>query len=398
MMDLAAKDIRHGPRRFIFTCLGIGLLLMVVMSMGGIYRGLVDDATLIVHKTGAEVWVVQKDTNGPFAEDSRIPEDLKHTLRVLPGVEDTGAMSYQTIQIDWKGKPKRLFVIGYDQNLGLGGPPEIIAGRPILRRHYDMVANVKSGLKIGEVLTLGQDDYTVVGLTGNVVSPSGDPVIYLTLADAQKVQFQKNNEAIRNERERLKDAVADLLPQGVDEGKVADALANDTHIVNTVVLKVRKGYPVKDVIASVERWKHYRAFTVPEQETILTMGMVAKAKMQLGLFRIILLIVSMAIINLVIYTQTMDKMREIATLKLIGASDWTIVRLIVEQSLLLGFFAYWIGYVLINLTYKYFPRRVVLVPSDLKTLFVIVMFICVMASFAGVRSALKVDPAQALGG
>jgi len=94
----------------------------------------------------------------------------------------------------------------------------------------------------------------------------------------------------------------------------------------------------------------------------------------------------------------MDKMREIATLKLIGASDWTIVRLIVEQSLLLGFFAYWIGYVLINLTYSYFPRRVVLVPFDLQSLFVIVMFICVMASFTGVRSALKVDPGHALGG
>ncbi len=398
MMDLAVKDISHRPRRFIFTCLGIGLLLMVVMSMGGIYRGLVDDATLMVEKTGGDVWVVQKDTNGPFAEDSRIPEDLKHTLRVLPGVEDTGAMSFQTIQMDWKGKPKRLFVIGYDQNLGLGGPPDIVAGRPILRRHYEMVANVKSGLKIGDTLTLGQDDYTVVGLTGNIVSPSGDPVIYLTLADAQKVQFQKNNEAIRNERERLKEQVAALLPENVDEGKVADALANDTHIVNTVVLKVRKGYPVKDVVSAVEKWKHYRAFTVPEQENILTMGMVAKAKMQLGLFRIILLIVSMAIINLVIYTQTMDKMREIATLKLIGASDWTIVRLIVEQSLLLGFFAYWIGYLLINLTYSYFPRRVVLVPFDLKSLFVMVMFICVMASFTGVRSALKVDPAHALGG
>jgi len=398
MMDLAVKDIKHGPRRFIFTCLGIGLLLMVVMSMSGIYRGLVDDATLILEKTGGDIWVVQKDTNGPFAEDSRIPEDLKHTLRVLPGVEDTGAMSFQTIQMDWKGKPKRLFVVGYDSNLGLGGPPEIVAGRPLLRRHFEMVANVKSGLKIGDILTLGQDDYKVVGLTGNIVSPSGDPVVYLTLADAQKVQFQKNNEAIRNERERLKEQVAALLPENVDEGKVADALANDTHIVNTVVLKVREGYAVKDVVSTVEKWKHFRAFTVPEQETILTMGMVAKAKMQLGLFRIILLIVSMAIINLVIYTQTMDKMREIATLKLIGASNWTIVRLIVEQSLLLGFFAYWIGYLLINLTYSYFPRRVILVPFDLQSLFVIVMFICVMASFTGVRSALKVDPAHALGG
>jgi putative ABC transport system permease protein len=398
MMDLAIKDIRHRPRRFILTCIGIGMLLMVVMAMGGIYRGLVDDATLMVEKTGADVWVVQKDTNGPIAESSRIPEDLKHTLRALPGVEDTGALSYQTVQIDWKSNPKRLFVIGYDKNLGLGGPSDIIAGRPILKRHFETVASVKSGLKIGEVLSLGQDDYTVVGLTRSMVSPSGDPVIYLTLADAQKVQFQKNNEAIRNERERLKEQVAAILPENVDEGRIAGALANDTHIVNTVVLKVKKGYPVKDVVSSIENWKHYRAFTVAEQENILTMGMIEKSKKQLGLFRIILLIVSMAIINLVIYTQTLDKIREIATLKLIGAPDWAIVRLIVEQSLLLGFFAYWIGYLLISLTYAYFPRRILLVTLDMKMLFVVVMFICVMASFTGVRSALKVDPGNALGG
>lgn len=398
MMDLAVRDIRHRPRRFILTCIGIGMLLMVVMAMGGIYRGLVDDATLMVKKTGADVWVVQKDTNGPIAEDSRLPEGLKHTLRVLPGVVDTGAMSFQTIQINWKGKPKRLFVIGYDKNLGLGGPADIVAGMPIRKRHYETVASVKSGLKIGEVLTLGQDDYTVAGLTGSMVSPSGDPVIYLTLADAQKVQFQKNNEAIRNDRARLEARLAAILPENSDTDGMASALASDTHIVNTVVLKVRKGYPVKDVIASVQGWKHYRAITVAEQENILTMGMIEKSKKQLGLFRIILLIVSMAIINLVIYTQTLDKIREIATLKLIGAPDWTIVRLIVEQSLLLGFFAYWIGYLLINLTYRYFPRRIFLVSMDMKVLFVVVMFICVAASFTGVRSALKVDPGHALGG
>jgi putative ABC transport system permease protein len=398
MMDLALKDIGYRPRRFILTCIGIGMLLMVVMAMGGIYQGLVDDATLMVEKTGADVWVVQKDTNGPIAESSRIPEDLKHTLSVLPGVVDTGALSYQTVQIDWKGDPKRLFVIGYDMNLGLGGPPDIVAGTPIRKRHYETVASVKSGLKIGEVLSLGQDDYTVVGLTGSMVSPSGDPVIYLTLADAQKVQFQKNNEAIRNERARLKGKIAAILPETSNTDGMANALAGDTHIVNTIVLKVRNGYPIKDVITASQGWKHYRAFTVAEQENILTMGMIEKSKKQLGLFRIILLIVSMAIINLVIYTQTLDKIREIATLKLIGAPDWTIVKLIVEQSLLLGFFAYWIGYLLINLTYRYFPRRILLVPFDMKALFVVVMFICIMASFTGVRSALKVDPGQALGG
>ena len=44
-MNLALKDIRHNFGRFALTAIGIGLLLMLVMGMGGIYRGLVDDAT-----------------------------------------------------------------------------------------------------------------------------------------------------------------------------------------------------------------------------------------------------------------------------------------------------------------------------------------------------------------
>ena len=81
-MNLATKDIGHNLGRFSLTALGIGLLLMIVMGMGGIYRGLVQEATLIVDRVGADIWIVQKDTRGPFAEMSRIPRDLED--RVLP--------------------------------------------------------------------------------------------------------------------------------------------------------------------------------------------------------------------------------------------------------------------------------------------------------------------------
>ena len=39
-MNLAVRDIRHNLGRFALTTAGIGLLLMIVMGMGGIYRGL----------------------------------------------------------------------------------------------------------------------------------------------------------------------------------------------------------------------------------------------------------------------------------------------------------------------------------------------------------------------
>ena len=52
-MNLALKDIRHNVGRFVLTTFGISLLLMLVMGMGGIYRGLVQEATLLLDRVGA---------------------------------------------------------------------------------------------------------------------------------------------------------------------------------------------------------------------------------------------------------------------------------------------------------------------------------------------------------
>jgi putative ABC transport system permease protein len=70
-MNLAAKDIRHNLGRFVLTAVGIGLLLMIVLGMSGIYRGMIDDALVVVDRIGADLWVVQRGTRGPFAEISR---------------------------------------------------------------------------------------------------------------------------------------------------------------------------------------------------------------------------------------------------------------------------------------------------------------------------------------
>ncbi len=59
-------------------------------------------------------------------------------------------------------------------------------------------------MEIGEKIRLGLHEYTVVGITGKVVSSSGDPAAFVTLADAQEIQFKKDNDAIRNDRERIR--------------------------------------------------------------------------------------------------------------------------------------------------------------------------------------------------
>lgn len=112
----------------------------------------------------------------------------------------------------------------------------------------------------------------------------------------------------------------------------------------------------------------------------------------------ILLIVSSVIISLIIYTMTMGKMKEIAILKLIGASNMIITKMIAQQSLLLGAIAFAGGALFANLSANHFPKTVILIPTDALNLFLVIMIISFLASLSGIRSALRIDPASAIGG
>ena len=111
-MNLAALDIRHNAGRFALTAVGIGLLLMTVMGMSGIYRGMIEDALLVVDRIGADLWVVQRGTRGPFAEISRVPANLEYRLLAVPGVVSARAFVSHNVQRERQGKPLRMNVMG----------------------------------------------------------------------------------------------------------------------------------------------------------------------------------------------------------------------------------------------------------------------------------------------
>jgi len=377
-MNLALRDIRHNLGRFLLTCVGLSLLLGVVMSMIGIYRGLVAEALTIARTPAVDLWVVEADTRGPFAEASRIPGDTREAVARIHGVVAAGAINYQSVETEHAGRKLRFFLVGYE--LGRpGGPGNIVEGRPIVRSRFELVADRGTGLKLGEHIRLGRNLFHVVGLTSGQVSSGGDPAVFVTLRDSQKLQF-------------------DLAPPAARRELARGASAANTDIVNAVIARVDPNVPAAAVAESVRRWKHLGALVQEEQEVILSRSLVQRARRQIGLFTSILLIVSTVIIALIIYTLTIDKLREIATLKLIGAPDRTIVGLIVQQALAMGAIGFLFGALLINLIKDMFPRRVLLLPEDALALGVIVLAVCVVASGLGVRLALKVDPAAALGG
>ena len=113
-MNLAYRDVRHNLFRFLLTCLGLSLLMAVVLSMIGIYNGLVIDALTIVRAPAADVWVVETETQGPFAEASRIPGDTRASIARLHGVVEAGSVTYQTAEVDFAGRTHRLYLVGFE--------------------------------------------------------------------------------------------------------------------------------------------------------------------------------------------------------------------------------------------------------------------------------------------
>ena len=127
-MNLAIRDIRHNLGRFLLTCVGLSLLLSVVLAMIGIYRGLVAEALTVVRAPAVDLWVVEAETRGPFAEASRIPGDAREAVARITGVLEAGSVNFQSVETEHAERKLRLYLIGYE--LGRpGGPAGVVEGR-----------------------------------------------------------------------------------------------------------------------------------------------------------------------------------------------------------------------------------------------------------------------------
>ena len=397
MINLARHDIAHNLKSYLLTGFGLGLLIGVTLTMAGVYRGMVDDAKVLLHAVNADVWVVQQNTLGPFAEPSSVPDDLYRALLGLEGVAQAGNVSYLTMQVSRQHQSQRVMVAGYEAGQP-GGPAFLIAGRPIGRAHYEAVADVKTGFAVGDVVRIRRNDYTVVGLTRRMVSSGGDPMLFIPLKDAQEAQFLKDNDAIVEDRQRLAANPALNRPGQSGVLDAVQAIQTSSQKVNAVLLRLEPGVDGRAMADTIARWQRYTAYTSDDMEEILVAKLIATAAKQIGLFLVILAIVSAAIVAFIIYTMTLGKIKEIAVLKLIGARDRSIAAMIMQEALGLGVIGFFVGKFAATLWAPAFPKYVLLETGDAVRAFVLTLVVCALASVLAIRAALRIDPAEAIGG
>jgi putative ABC transport system permease protein len=401
-MNLALRDIRHKLSRFLLTAVGIGLLLMIVMGMAGIYQGLSEDALSFLERAKADLWIVQKGTRGPFAEISRIPWNLENRAYAVTGVARARAFVSHTIQREYQGKPLRIVVQGLAWPKDDGSALPLVAGQALGQAHYEMIADRTLGLHLGNRIPLGKDVFTVVGITSGMVGQSGDGIAFFTISDSISIQFDTPGEAIRLEREarrsRLeKQDLGNTQPILLERaaGPTSQLPALGTQYVSAIMVNVAPGADPARVAKVISGWSDVTVYPNDMQRDLLLKG-IERNRKQLGMFRTLLVIISAIIMALILYTLTLDKIHDIAMLKLMGARSRVIVALILQQALLLGALGYGLAYCIGLWVFPLFPRRVAITSENLIQLALIVTAISVISSLLGIWKAMSIQPNEIL--
>lgn len=382
MINLAKEDIKYTFTKFVATSLGVGMLIGVVLIMIGVYRGMMIDGQILVNDINASLWVVQENTLGPFAESSRVHEDMKDIIKAVPGIDKSEALTFQVMQLPLKNHKKMLVnVVGYDP-LGQIIPinkKRLIKGSLLKDEHYTIVVSDKTGYKLNDKIKLKRHFYKVVGITHGTVSAGGNPLLYVSLKDAQELQFSYSNKEIQNDRAR-----------GIKR--------RNLHIANAIVATVKPGFNRERVAKDIQKWQHKSVYTDEKERTILLRNVINMARKQIGMFTFILIIASTVIVALVIYTMTLEKIKEISIMKLIGVPNRVIINMILEETLTLGSLAFIFANIFAHSIYGKFPKRVVLEIPDAFMLFAIIILASVVASFVGIKKVIEVNPQEAIGG
>ena len=118
----------------------------------------------------------------------------------------------------------------------------------------------------------------------NQVALSADPVIFITLLDAQKLQFDLRVQTARGTSGASKDTVNAVVARLAPTLRTCAWRRGTSCGVPATKPRPRSEADAATVAESARRWKHLSAMTQAEQESILTQSLVDRARRQIGMF------------------------------------------------------------------------------------------------------------------
>ena len=367
MVDIARKNLFHDKTRFIITVVGVTFSVVLIFSQFGIYLGFMENASIIIDNTQADIWVTSKNSSNfdfpvPFSE------------RKLNKVKETPGVAWADhLLLGWANMRRRdggaenIELIGFNPETGVGGPwrlkegslQAVKAGKAII---VDESAFPKLGyLKVGDHVEINEHKVKVVGISEGVRGFTTAPYVFTSYRAGQDLDPFS--------RDRTVFILARVAP-GYDPREVVERLRE----IRDVDVYTRDQYSLKTRLY----WTW---------ETGIGVGF--------GLTVLMAIIVGVVIVSQTIYSATIEHLREFGTLKAIGATNRDVYAIILKQALINAAIGFAVGLGITVLLVRYSGRAgvVMVVPPPLMAgVLALTVAMCLTASFVSVRKALRVDP------
>jgi putative ABC transport system permease protein len=348
MLITALRDLQWRRRRFITAAIGTGMVFALTFIITGLTHGFRVEAQHVVDSLGIDTYIIAAGAVGPFMGSSRFPEAETRVIARLPGVESAIPVVYGNTILQDRRSPQNVNVYGVPER-GSGMPP-IAAGRaPSSPGEVAMSSTL--GRSIGDEVEIGANMLRIVGLVGKSTTLAGQANAFLTVAGAQRLMFSGQ--------------------------PVISAIG-----LRGTPAQIPNGYRIVDRHAAVDDMVR------PLQGARLAMSYMA----------ILLWAVAGLIVGSLIYLSALERTRDFAVFKALGATTQSVLAGLALQAVLVALVASVLGGLLAVVLGPLFPMLVVVTTSAFLSLVVTAVVIGLLASLAGLRHAVAVDPALAFGG
>ena len=347
MWLIGIRDLQWRLRRFLVGMLATGLVFAITLLLSGIAASLHNEPQRIVRAFAADAWVVPAGVSGPFTSTQPLAVALVRRVASSPDVRATSAVVLARGTARLPTLPD-VNVVGYQ--LGGLGAPRVHDGRPI-RHDGELVVDATLGRHVGDRLGLGKRTFTVVGTARGMTYFGGTPVVFMTLRDAQLLLYDGSPVATA------------IVTKGRPRG-----LAPDVAVLTNA-----------QVLADLRRPVDVGAQTI-------------------GFLDVLLWAVAAGIIGAILYMSAIERIRDFAVLKAVGASNRFVMSALALQATILAITAALTAMLLAALLGPVFPMPVEIPAIAYPALLVVALVVGLLASAAGLRRAVRVDPAAAFGG
>lgn len=319
---------------------GVALVFAMGLVMTGLAASFPAEIDRTLHAVGARQWAVSDQASGPFTSFTPVPVETGQGAAPVMVLR-------QTINDD--GTVHDLVVLGIEPG-GLGAP-DAKSGFTINGPGEVVVDEALKGTSIGDTLSIGGQQLTVVGKVKGQRIFAGIPVAYIALADAQAI-------GVRGQPF----ATAFLFPERLDAPPPGLKLMTNAQVRDDALR------PLEHALASIR------------------------------FIQVLLWIVAATIIGSVLYLQAMERTRDFAVFKATGTSTAAIGGGLALQAVVLSLTAAAVAAVLAELLAPLFPMFIEIPGSAFALLPVLTVAVGLLSSLIALRRTATVQPALAFGG